>query len=110
VLERALIAKEEQGKSNRKVLGAGHETNEDHDAWVESLREALEEGDEEAEAEAEAEEQDGTEEGVAAGTRNTTAATKEDIQANGNDISDFNPFDDTYGLERRPAYPAGARR
>jgi hypothetical protein len=33
------------------VLGAGHETNEDYDAWVESLREALEEDDEEVEGE-----------------------------------------------------------
>jgi helicase MOV-10 len=51
VLERALMAKEDQGKANGRVLGAGHETNEDYDAWVESLREALEEDDEEVEGE-----------------------------------------------------------
>ncbi|CAG5140153.1 uncharacterized protein ALTATR162_LOCUS647 [Alternaria atra] len=43
VLERALIAKEEQGKTNGKVLGPAHDTNADYDAWVESLRETLEE-------------------------------------------------------------------
>jgi hypothetical protein len=47
VLERALVAKEDQGKPSGRVLGAGHETNEDYDAWVESLREALDEDDEE---------------------------------------------------------------
>ncbi|OAG20736.1 P-loop containing nucleoside triphosphate hydrolase protein [Alternaria alternata] len=41
----------DQGKANGRVLGAGHETNEDYDAWVESLREALEEDDEEVEGE-----------------------------------------------------------
>ncbi|KAG9187336.1 helicase MOV-10 [Alternaria panax] len=59
VLEKALIAREKQGKTNGKVLGAGHDTNDDYDAWVESLRETLEEDDEEA-----GEEQDGAEEHV----------------------------------------------
>ncbi|KAI4607996.1 hypothetical protein J4E80_009393 [Alternaria sp. BMP 0032] len=50
VLEKALIAKEEQGKQRGKVLGngAGIQDVAEYDAWVESLRETLGEGDEES--------------------------------------------------------------
>jgi len=49
VLEKALIAKEEQVKQRGKVLGAGAGTQDvgEYDAWVESLRETLGEGNEE---------------------------------------------------------------
>ena len=49
MLEKALIAKEEQGKQMGKVLGngAGIQDVGEYDAWVESLRETLGEGDEE---------------------------------------------------------------
>ncbi|KAL1801573.1 hypothetical protein ACET3X_001915 [Alternaria dauci] len=51
VLERALIAREDQGKASVRVLGAGHDANGDYDAWTAGLREALEEDDEEVEGE-----------------------------------------------------------
>jgi len=49
VLEKALIAKEEQGSQRGKVLGngAGIQDVGEYDAWVESLRETLGEEDEE---------------------------------------------------------------
>jgi helicase MOV-10 len=51
VLEKALIAKEDQEKHGGKVLGAAAETRDvdDYDAWVENLRETLGEGGEEEE-------------------------------------------------------------
>jgi superfamily I DNA and/or RNA helicase len=50
VLERALLAKEDQWKKNGKALGAGsasYNMNNDYEAWVESLRETLDEEEEE---------------------------------------------------------------
>lgn len=46
VLEKALTAKEDQGKYKGKALGAGMGTEDvgEYDAWVESLRETLGEG------------------------------------------------------------------
>ncbi|CAO2655964.1 Nn.00g047670.m01.CDS01 [Neocucurbitaria sp. VM-36] len=72
VLERALVAKEEYGRSEKgKALGAGaasHDIdgNADYEAWVESLREALdeEEGDgEEKEESGEYEDEDENDDG-----------------------------------------------
>ncbi|KAF2830728.1 P-loop containing nucleoside triphosphate hydrolase protein [Ophiobolus disseminans] len=50
VLERALVAKEENGTGKGRTLGAGVESldlNADYETWVESLREALDEEEEE---------------------------------------------------------------
>jgi DNA polymerase III delta prime subunit len=108
VLEKALIAKEEQGKTNGKVLGKGHDTDGDYDAWVESLRETLEEeGDEEAEEE---EEYDGTEDEGVVETGDTFAVTEEGGQAKGVGISEFDLADDAYGLRHESAYPGRVRK
>lgn len=48
VLERALLAKEQGQKSNRRALGAGaasHDLGGEYEAWVESLRKTLDEED-----------------------------------------------------------------
>jgi helicase MOV-10 len=75
VLERALIAKEENGKRGKgKMLGAAVtslDMTRDYETWVESLREALdEESEEEGEDEGagEEDEEDATEEGDGSGT------------------------------------------
>ncbi len=104
VLERALVAKEEQGKGKGKgkALGAGARTqdvDEDYDAWVESLRETLEEGGEKDEDEEAGEEIGDT---VGATTEEEADKTRE------TDTCALNTIDDVYGLKRESAYPRGA--
>ncbi|KAI4938543.1 hypothetical protein J4E85_000984 [Alternaria conjuncta] len=76
VLEKALIAKEEQGKQRGKVLGngAGIQDVGEYDAWVESLRETLGEEDEEFE-EGEGEADSGVDDTIA-GTEEEEVVTR----------------------------------
>jgi len=107
VLEKALIAKEEQGKHKGKVLGngAGIQDVGEYDAWVESLRETLGEGDQEN---GEGYEED--EEEVVVQTDNAIAGAEEGevVIRTGTLVS--NPSDEVYGTEREPAYPGRARK